>query len=72
MKLRKTRGMVPDGLVQVRTSNFIQSLTNLKGGPSTQMNLTLENENSNFVGITGKRKSFDQLEGPNVSKRLRK
>jgi hypothetical protein len=71
VKLRKLQGMVPDGLVQVRISNFIQSYPNLNGGPSTWINLTFENENENLVGITGKSKSFDQLECPNVSKRLK-
>jgi hypothetical protein len=70
VKLRKTRGMVPDGLVQVRISNFLQSFPNLGRGPSMRMD-NFGKSNSTEKGLKRKRKSSDQLGGPEEVKRLR-
>ena len=71
VKLRKTRGMVPDGLVQVRISNFLQSFPNLGRGPSMWMD-NCESSDSELMGLgIRKRKSLDQLGDPSAQKRLR-
>jgi hypothetical protein len=63
--------MVPDGLVQVRINNFMKTFPNLGRGPL----LRRENENGDNIVVTQgimKRKSSDQLKGPEASKRLKK
>ena len=71
VRLRKTRNMVPDGLVQVRINNFMRTFPNLGRGPL----LRTENEIGDNIVVTQgimKRKSLDQLKGPEASKRLKK
>ena len=63
VKLRKVRGIIPDGLFQARISNYVASFPNLGGGP-------LSNENDKCVGgggISRKRKP-EQLNSPDCKR----
>ena len=71
VKLKKTRNIVPDGLVQVRISNFLRDFPNLERGPLTG-NVNLQSGASGVDSVGMKRKSTDQIKGPDVIKRLRK
>jgi hypothetical protein len=70
--VKKTRGVVRDGLVQVRISNFLKSFPNLnRGAVDTARNVSGPNTLLSEGGL-GKRKSLEQLGGPEAVKRLRK
>ena len=72
VKVRKTRGVVRDGLVQVRISNFLKSFPNLnRRAVDTARNVSGPNTLLSEGGL-GKRKSLEQLGGPEAVKRLRK
>ena len=60
VKLRKARGLIPDGLVQTRIQNFVSNCPNLGGG-ARQVGL-------NRVNLAGKRKLEGQRNEPNCKK----
>jgi hypothetical protein len=60
VKLRKARGLIPDGLVQTRIQNFVSNYPNLGGG-ARQVGL-------NRVNLAGKRKLEGQRNEPNCKK----
>ena len=55
VRLRKTRGLIPDGLVQTRILNFTRKFPNLGGGTSDQGGSSIDN-------YSGKRKLCGQPE----------